>query len=220
MTGKDQKFRILIIDDHPIVREGLIQLINREPDLVACGEAGNFDEALRLAGSLLPDLALVDLSLNGQDGVELIKELVHRHPKLSVLVLSMLDESLYAERVLKAGARGYVMKRELTDKLFYAIREILKGNIYVSERETTTIINEFLNGVPHQSPPMILSDRELTVFRLIGQGYSTSQIAATLHLSVKTVETHKMHIKGKLNISDASHLAQYAVKWLDAEVKE
>ncbi len=214
------KARILIVDDHPIVRSGLVMLINQEPDLVVCCEAEDPAQALKVVETAHPDLALVDLSLKGRDGIELIKDLRQRMPQLPILVLSMLDEKFYAERALRAGARGYVMKHEATTKLLTAIRRVLGGEVCVSDTVVTGLLNKLSDkSAGHhaaEDPVVSLSDRELTVFQMIGQGITTGRIASQLHISPKTVETYRMHIKEKLNLETAADLIQYAVKWSSA----
>lgn len=209
------KTRIMVVDDHPIVRSGLVMLINQEPDLVVCCEAEDAPQALNLVERSSPDLALVDLSLKGRDGIELIKDLRQRMPQLPILVLSMLDEKFYAERALRAGARGYVMKHEATTKLLSAIRRVLGGEVCVSDNVVAGLLNKLSDKSAAQSedPVLSLSDRELAVFQLIGQGVTTGRIASQLHISTKTVETYRMHIKEKLHLETAADLVQYAVKW-------
>ena len=211
---------IFIVDDHPIVRQGLALLINREPDLTVCGDAEEAGSALRLIEELQPDLIVVDISLNGPDGLDLLKNIRTRFPNLPVLILSMLDELLYAERSLRAGANGYIMKQEATDRVLVAIRCILGGEIYVSDRMADRMLHRFVGGaqqVEQRSPISDLSDRELEVFRLIGDGHGTRQIAQELHLSVKTVESYQAHIKEKLSLKNARELVQRAIQWTGAE---
>jgi len=211
---------IFIVDDHPIVRQGLALLINREPDLTVCGDAEEASSALRMIESLKPDLIIVDISLNGPDGLELLKNIRARDPNLPVLILSMLDESLYAERSLRAGASGYIMKQEATDRVLVAIRRILDGEIYVSDRMADRMLHRFVGGaqqVEPRSPISDLSDRELEVFRLIGDGRGTRQIAQELHISVKTVESYQAHIKDKLSLKNARELLQRAIQWTVAD---
>jgi DNA-binding NarL/FixJ family response regulator len=211
---------IFIVDDHPIVRQGLALLINREPDLTVCGDAEEASSALRLIESLKPDLIIVDISLNGPDGLDLLKNIRARDPNLPVLILSMLDESLYAERSLRAGASGYIMKQEATDRVLVAIRRILDGEIYVSDRMADRMLHRFVGGaqqVEQRSPISGLSDRELEVFRLIGDGRGTRQIAQELHISVKTVESYQAHIKDKLSLKNARELMQRAIQWTVAD---
>jgi DNA-binding NarL/FixJ family response regulator len=211
---------IFIVDDHPIVRQGLALLINREPDLTVCGDAEEASSALRMIESLKPDLIIVDISLNGPDGLDLLKNIRARDPNLPVLILSMLDESLYAERSLRAGASGYIMKQEATDRVLVAIRRILDGEIYVSDRMADRMLHRFVGGaqqVEPRSPISDLSDRELEVFRLIGDGRGTRQIAQELHISVKTVESYQAHIKDKLSLKNARELLQRAIQWTVAD---
>jgi len=210
------KTRVLVVDDHPIVRQGLSQLINREPDLVVCGEAEDARTALDAIAPLKPDILIVDVSLDGPDGVELLKTIRSRDSKLPVLILSMHDESLYAERALRAGANGYIMKQEATERVLIAIRQILGGEVYVSDRMAQKMMQQFIrrSGVTKRSGMDELTDRELEVFRLIGQGHGTRQIAEELHLSVKTVESYYAHIKEKLSLKNARELVQHAAQWV------
>jgi len=223
-TKKTQKAikaptKIFIVDDHPMMREGLGQLIGQEPDLTVCGEAESAPEAVERIAALKPDLAIVDISLKTGNGLELIKDVQVRNPAVAVLVISMHDESLYAERVLRAGGRGYVMKQEGGKKIMQAIRQVLSGQVYVSEKMSARILETFSGrrGEAGGSPIERLTDRELEVFQLIGQGRGTRQIAQDLHLSVKTVEVHRLHIKEKLNLSDATALVRHAVRWVEAQ---
>jgi DNA-binding NarL/FixJ family response regulator len=206
------KARILIVDDHPLVRAGFEALIGGEPDLEVCGEAEGYAEALRLADELEPDAAIVDLSLADGSGLELVKRLHARHPTTRLLVCSMHDESLFAARVLKAGARGYVNKQEATGHVVQAVREVLDGGIYLSPAMTERVRQRTTADAPTSVEG--LTDRELEVFSLIGKGVGTAQIATQLHLSVKTVETHREKIKRKLNLASGSELARYAVQWV------
>jgi len=210
---------VLIVDDHPIVRQGLTLLINREPDLAVCGDAEEAASALSRIEELKPDLIVVDISLNGPDGLDLLKSIRARDPNLPVLILSMLDESLYAERALRAGANGYIMKQEATDRVLVAIRRILAGEIYVSDRIANRMLHRFAGGVQieDRSPIADLTDRELEVFRLIGEGHGTRQIAEQLHISVKTVESYQAHIKEKLSLKNARELVQRAIQWTVAD---
>jgi len=212
-----QKYKIFIVDDHPIVRKGLSQLINQEPDLVVSGEAPDAQSALEVLKKLKPDLAIVDISLQGIDGIELIKTIRARYGNLPVLVVSMHDESLFAERALRAGARGYIMKQEAIEKMMEAIRRVIRGDLYVSEKVSAGIVKRFIDGKSEgvSSPEELLSDRELEVFRLVGQGVGTRQIADQLHVSVKTVETYRANIKEKLNLKNAAELIKHAVHWLE-----
>ena len=215
----DARARIFIVDDHPMMREGLAQLIGQEADLCVCGEAEAAPEALRRIGELRPNLAIVDISLKSGSGLELIKDLQAGHPAVAVLVISMHDESLYAERILRAGGRGYIMKQEGGKKIMQAIRQVLSGQIYVSEKMSARIL-ELFSGRRSEagaSPIERLTDREFEVFQLIGQGRGTRQIAEELHLSVKTVEVHRQHIKEKLKLTDAPSLVRHAVRWVEMQ---
>ena len=211
--------RILVVDDHPILREGLLQSINREPDLMVCGEAENAHQALGAISKLKPDLVLVDIGLPGKSGLELVKDVRTVHPELPVLVLSMHDESLYAERVLRAGARGYIMKHERPANLIEAIRTVLNGKVYVSEKMAARILDVFSGQRPKGSrvPLARLTDREFEILELLGQGKSSREVAKALHLSVKTVDTHRTHLKGKLKLRSALQLTHYAVCWVGGQ---
>jgi len=219
MKKSEETVTVLIVDDHPIVRQGLAQLLNGEPDFVVCGEAENARKAMAAIAQLQPDLAIVDITLQGTNGIELIKNIVAQWPELPILVLSMHDESLYAERALRAGAKGYVMKQEATEKLTGALRRILKGQIYVSEKQADKMMRKAIDGKAMQdtSPVSVLSDRELEVLQLIGQGHGTRQIAEDLNLSVKTIESHRAHIKEKLNLKTAPEMVRFAVQWVNQE---
>jgi len=209
------KKRILVVDDHPIVRQGLALLINREPDLVVCGEAEEATGAMHVLASARPDVLIVDISLTGPDGLDLLKTIRTTHPTLPVLILSMHDESIYAERALRAGANGYIMKQEATEKVLVAVRRILSGEIYVSDRIANNMLKHYITGAGtlRNSSIADLSDRELEVFRLIGEGHGTRQIAEELHLSIKTVESYQAHIKEKLSLRSARELMQHAIQW-------
>jgi len=208
------KCKVLLVDDHPIVRQGLTLFINREPDLIVSGEADSATAALQAIRAALPDFVVLDISLGGPDGLELLKTLRAKYPNLPVLVLSMHDESIYAERALRAGANGYIMKQETTDKVVSAIRRILGGDVYLSERLTKRMLQQFVNGTISLRDPLAkLSDRELEVYRLIGAGHGTRQIAEELHVSTKTVESYQAHIKEKLSLRNARELFQHAVEW-------
>ena len=211
---------IFIVDDHPIVRQGLALLINREQDLTVCGDAEEANSALQLISSIKPNLVIVDISLHGPDGLELLKSIHANDPALPVLMLSMLDELLYAERALRAGASGYIMKQEATEKVLVAIRRILDGEIYVSDRMANKMLHRFVGNAPMgaRSPVADLTDRELEVFRLIGEGNGTRQIAEELHLSVKTVESYQAHLKEKLRLKNSRELVQRAIQWTIAEI--
>ncbi len=213
-----EKKRVLLVDDHSIMRQGLVQVINQQPTLMVCGEASSPQEALDAAERLQPDLALVDLSLRGGDGIELLKDLRARQPRMFTMVLSMHDEALYAERTLRAGGRGYVMKTEKMERLLLAIHRVLAGGIYVSDKVTAHAVQRMarVEGGPEKPGDVYverLTDRELQVFRLIGQGLGTRLIAEALHLSRKTIESHREHIKTKLGLKDGSELIQRAIQW-------
>jgi DNA-binding NarL/FixJ family response regulator len=218
-AGPEPKRRVFLVDDHPIVRQGLALLINREADLAVCGDAEEAGAALQGIESLHPDIVLVDISLHGPDGIDLLKSVRSSHHRLPVLILSMLDETLYAERALRAGASGYIMKQEATEKVLVAIRRILAGDIYVSDRVAKLMMHHFVVGAlpPDDSPVAGLTDRELEVFRLIGEGHGTRQIAEELHISVKTVESYQAHIKEKLSLRNARELVQRAIQWTISE---
>lgn len=209
--------RIFLVDDHPIVRKGMTELINQQPDMAVCGEASSVEEARRLLPEVKPDLVIIDIGLQGASGMELLNYLKNHEPDLLTLVLSMHDEALYAERALRAGARGYVMKHEATTRLQAAIRRVLKGRIYLSERMTDRMLERATHGDgDYEATPLEkLSDRELEVFQLIGQGLRTSEIADSLCLSVKTIETHRAHIKEKLRLTSAAELVKHAVAWAE-----
>ena len=206
--------QVLVVDDHPIVRHGLALLINCEPDLMVCGEADNAQSATQAIVSLRPDLVILDISLGGSDGLELLKQIRTRNTDLPVLVLSILDETIYTERVLRAGGNGYIMKQEATDRILTAIRCILEGQVYVPDRVASRLLRQYAHTstVTARSPLAALSDRELEVFRLIGAGRSTRQIAEILHVSVKTVESYQAHIKEKLDLSNARELQYHAIE--------
>lgn len=203
--------KVLIVDDHPLVRLGLKSLLDREADLVTCGEASGPDEALRLADEHSPDLAVVDLSLGNDSGLDLVKRLHVHHPDLCILVCSMHDESLFASRVLKAGARGFINKQEASAHVVQALRRVLAGDIYLSQAMTQELLLS-QNGEPRDTIDA-LSNRELEVFSLIGQGLKTTRIAEQLNLSVKTVESHREKIKQKLKLDSSCELARYAAQW-------
>lgn len=218
MTSRAQdqpKTRIFLVDDHPMIRERLGQLIHQEPDMIVCGEAESGPEALGKLATLPADLAIVDLSLKDSRGLELIKGLRNLLPELPVLVLSMYDESLYAERVVRAGARGYITKQEATTKVIGAIRRILSGDYYLSEQMIGRLLKRCTQGQTFAASPVeALADRELEVFQLIGSGKATKDIAADLRVSVKTVETYRARIKQKLDLDGANELAQSAMQWV------
>jgi DNA-binding NarL/FixJ family response regulator len=210
-----KKCRVLLVDDHPIVRQGLALLIDREADLIVCGEADGAHSAFQAISSLQPDIVILDISLNGPDGLDVLKEIRMKTGSLPVLILSMHDESIYAERAMRAGANGYIMKQEATEKVLIAVRRILQGEVYLSDRLTNTMLQHYVRGAssPKTSPLVSLTDRELEVFRLIGEGHGTRQIADELHLSVKTIESYQAHIKEKLSLRNARELLQHAIEW-------
>lgn len=215
LTTQEKKFRILLVDDHPIVRRGLALLIDREPDLAVCGEADGAHSAFSAIDTLRPELVVLDISLSGPDGLDVLKEIRSKTGSLPVLILSMHDETIYAERAMRAGANGYIMKQEATEKVLIAIRRILQGEVYLSDRLTNTMLQQFVHGTaPAKTSPLVnLTDRELEVFRLIGGGHGTRQIADELHLSVKTIESYQAHIKEKLALRNARELVQHAIEW-------
>jgi DNA-binding NarL/FixJ family response regulator len=213
------KARVLLVDDHVIVRDGLAQLIQREKDIVVCGEASSAEEAVGALTRCKPDLAIVDISLGGANGLELIKNLNAIQPDLPILVLSMHDETHYAERALRAGAKGYVMKRAGRDHIMQAIRTVLGGEIFVSEAINKSMIHQYLHGNTSKaaSPISRLSDRELEVLTLIGRGLSSKEISERLHLSQKTVDSHRTHLKEKLNLPSAPELVKFAFEWVSSQ---
>jgi DNA-binding NarL/FixJ family response regulator len=208
------KRKVFLVDDHPIVRQGLAQLINNEADLIVIGQGEDAFQSLRAIREAKPDLVLVDVSLKDSDGIELLKELKSQSPDLPALVVSMHDESLYAERALRAGAGGYVMKQEAPQTLLVAIRTVLSGQVYVSGKMGATLLKRMVAGKKRDGglPMDRLTDRELEVFRLIGAGKSVKEIAENLFLSVKTVEAHREHIKEKLNIKSSAELLRFAIR--------
>ncbi|MGO9244505.1 MAG: response regulator [Verrucomicrobiia bacterium] len=207
--------RIFLVDDHPLVREWLTTHLRQQGDLAVCGEAEDAPHALQGILALKPDVVILDISMSGRSGVELIKDLKRLQPNVGVIVLSMHDEMTYAERALRAGARGYVMKREATNKIVAAIRQVLAGNVYVSDRVQARLAEKFVGGMPpsSQSPVNLLSDRELEVFQLLGQGRDTKQIAEELQVNFKTVHTYCARIKEKLRLTKATELLYEAVRW-------
>lgn len=211
------KTRILIVDDHALIRRGLATLINSEPDMEVCGQAEDSSSALQDVIKLQPDLVTVDISLKGNSGLELIKSIRAFNPKIQILVLSMHHESIYALRVLKAGARAYVMKQDVINKVVEAIRRIRSGHLYVSDDVASQMLTRLVGGesADDTSPVATLSDRELEIVNLIGNGLLTREIAAKLHVSVKTVETHRAHIKEKLSLRNATQLVQFCVRWVE-----
>lgn len=215
LAPEGKRFRVLLVDDHPIVRQGLALLIDREADLAVCGEAEGAHSAFHAIATLRPDIVLLDISLSGPDGLDVLKEIRAKSANLPVLMLSMHDETIYAERAMRAGANGYIMKQEATEKVLVAIRRILQGGVYLSDRLTNSMLQQFVHGAStaKKSSLVSLTDRELEVFRLIGEGHGTRQIADELHLSVKTIESYQAHIKEKLSLRNARELVQHAIEW-------
>jgi DNA-binding NarL/FixJ family response regulator len=211
------RHRILIVDDHPMMREGLRTLISRERDLIVCGEAETAGQALDAVAKLKPDLVLADITLPGPNGLGLIKDICALQQGMLILVISMHDESLYAERVLRAGARGYIMKQESGPTMMQAIRQVLAKRIYLSDKMSACILEYFVGKRTEASPITRLSDREWEVFQLIGRGRSTVQIAEELHLSPKTVETHRAHVKEKLALRTMTELVSFASRWVETQ---
>jgi len=214
-----QRRRVFLVDDHPLVREWLANLINQQSDLEVSGVAGSASEGLKFMGKAKPQVAIVDISMEGGSGIELIKNIKANHPKVMVIVLSMHDESLYAERALRAGARGYVMKREATKKVLQAIRQVLDGKLFLSEKTALTMAERFVEGKPvaASSPIELLSDRELEVFQLLGRGFNTRQIAEEMHIGFKTVQSFCARIKEKLRLASATELLRQAMHWHDGQ---
>jgi|ERR1700677_695930 DNA-binding NarL/FixJ family response regulator len=211
---KTAKHKIMLVEDHPVMRQGLAQMIAQEPDLVVCGQFDDAGDAFEAIEKLAPDLAIVDLTLKTTSGLELVKNIKAAHPKLRVLVLSMYDETLYAERSLRAGAAGYIMKQEAIEKVLAAVRQVLSGGIFLSEKMSSRLMHQLVGGKAPGPGSLMerLSDRELEVFGLIGEGRGTRQIAEQLHLSVKTIESHRAHIKEKLNLKTATELVHRAIQ--------
>lgn len=214
--------RIFVVDDHPIVRDGLVTLINQQDDLQVCGGAEDAREALKALSHLRPDVVIVDITLKDSDGLELTRDIKARYPRLPVVVLSIHDESVYAERALRAGAQAYLMKEVVSDNIIKAIRTVLTGEVYVSDKIARKFVRKALGAKADAigASTDALSDREFQVFRLIGRGCKASQIAQRMHLSIKTVETYRSRIKDKLNLNNASDLLQYAIKWVSSKDAE
>ena len=210
------KHRVFLVDDHPLVREWLTTLINQKDDLEVCGEAESAPAALEAIGKLRPDAAVIDITLASGSGIELIKDLKRCCPKVAIVVLTMHDESLYAERALRAGARGYVMKRETTKKIITAIRSVIEGKLYVSDEFKHSVAEKLFDGSTGESAVGQLSDRELEVFRMLGQGVETRRISESLGLSMKTVQAYCARIKEKLNLANATELLREAVRWWES----
>jgi DNA-binding NarL/FixJ family response regulator len=214
-AAQSTKKNVLVVDDHPLLRQGLALLINQQQDMQVCGEAEEAHAAMQAVTQCRPDIIILDISLNGPDGLELLKSIRASDPDLPVLILSMHDEAIYAERALRARANGYIMKQEATEKVLVAVRRILNGELYLSDRMSNKMLQHYIGGAPSmiQSRISSLSDRELEVFRLIGEGRATREIAEELHLSVKTVETYQAHIKDKLALRSGRELIQHAIQW-------
>lgn len=213
--SQNGKKTVLVVDDHPLMRQGLALLINQQQDLRVCGEAEEAQAAMHAIAQLRPDIMILDISLNGPDGLDILKTIRTSNPDLPVLILSMHDEAIYAERALRARANGYIMKQEATEKVLVAVRRILNGEVYLSERMSNKMLQQYIGGAPSmiQSRIASLSDRELEVFRMIGEGRGTREIAEELHLSIKTVETYQAHIKEKLALRSGRELIQHAIQW-------
>jgi DNA-binding NarL/FixJ family response regulator len=211
--------RVLLVDDHPMMRAGLAHLIEKQPDLSVCGEAANPAEALKGLPTTKPEIVLSDLTMPGRSGLEFVKDLLAIEPTLPILVVSMHDEAVFAERALRAGARGYIMKEAGGEAVVAAIRQILRGEIYVSQAMSARILESLSTRKPRgsSSPIEKLTDREFEIFQLIGQGKSTRDIATQLHLSTKTVDVHRSHLKEKLELKDATSLIRYAVRWVETQ---
>ncbi|MGA3033592.1 MAG: response regulator transcription factor [Terracidiphilus sp.] len=214
MTQATRK-KILVVDDHPLMRQGLAMLINQQQDMQVCAEAEDAHAALMSIAQKSPDIVILDISLKGPDGLDLLKSIRTTHSNLPVLILSMHDEAIYAERALRARANGYIMKQEATEKVLVAVRRILNGDVYLSDAMSSRMLHQYIDGAPSllQSRIAALSDRELEVFRRIGEGQATRQIAEELHLSVKTVETYQAHLKEKLALRTGRELIQHAIQW-------
>lgn len=213
-TGRNST-RILLVDDHPVVRDGLAESINRERDLTVCAQAEDHSQALQLIESARPDLVVVDLVLKNSSGLELIKDVRARWPNVLILVVSMHEENLYAERVLRLGARGYITKQEATRSIVEAIRRILGGSVYLNEKTSSAILARLAShpNMPNDSIESLLTERELEVFELTGDGFSTRDIGNQLHIDIKTVDTYRTRIKQKLNLDSSSALLKLAIRW-------
>jgi DNA-binding NarL/FixJ family response regulator len=212
------KKKVLVVDDHPLLRQGLALLINQQQDMHVCGEAEEAHAAMQSIAEKCPDIIILDISLKGPDGLELLKSIRAVYPDLPVLILSMHDEAIYAERALRARANGYIMKQEATERVLEAIRRIRGGEVYVSDRIAKRLLRQVVSSpATGKSPMEALTDRELAVFRLIGKGRATREIAEDLHISVKTVESYQAHIKEKLSLHNARELVQHAFQWVTRE---
>jgi DNA-binding NarL/FixJ family response regulator len=214
-TATTSKLKVLLVDDHPITRQGMKALVNQQPNLEVIGETDNAPAAIELVSKLQPDLAIVDIALKTTNGIELTKNIKVQAPNLPVLIVSMHDEGLYAERALRAGAMGYLMKQEASDKIVQAISRLLQGEIYLSDKIKEKMLHRFVNKKGDNMVFSIdtLSDREMEVFQLIGNGYSTRQIAQKLNLSSKTIDSYREHLKLKLNLESGAELVRHAIQW-------
>jgi DNA-binding NarL/FixJ family response regulator len=214
-TAQKTKRKVLVVDDHPLLRQGLALLINQQHDMLVCGEAEEAHAAMQSIAEKKPDVIILDISLKGPDGLELLKSIRAIYADLPVLILSMHDEAIYAERALRARANGYIMKQEATEKVLVALRRIFNGEVYLSDSMSKKMLQQYIDGAPSmlQSRMAALSDRELEVFRRIGEGCATREIAEELHLSIKTVETYQAHLKDKLSLRSGRELIQHAVQW-------
>jgi DNA-binding NarL/FixJ family response regulator len=215
-SGKSKlaQMKIFIVDDHPLMREGLCGTINREPDMMVCGEAENAQQALTAIPTLMPDLALVDITLPGKSGLELVKDLSALRLPLKILAISMHDEALYAERMLRGGASGYITKQQPPAELIRAIRQVMSNRIYVSKEVSDSVLRRFSgHAQENQSPMEILTDREFEIFQLLGKGAAAKEISGRLHVSAKTVAVHNANIRRKLNLENTSQLIRFAVQW-------
>lgn len=209
--------KIYLVDDHPLMRKGLAMTIDNEVGFEVCGQAESAEDALNEILELKPDAAVIDISLPGMNGIELVKNLLHQQPKLKILIVSRHDEELYAERAIRAGAKGYLMKLEAVEVLISAIKQILNGNLYLSDKIGNKLLMKMASGnsASSDNPLDLLSDRELEVFELTGKGHSTKEIGKKLHISVKTVESHRANIKDKLQLDTANELMRHAVRWVE-----
>jgi len=220
--AEQPKAKVFLVDDHPLVREHLTALLQAQADLAVCGEAADAPTALSLVARLSPDLVILDLSLKRSSGLELIKQLKELWPKLPVLVLSMHDEMLYAERSLRAGALGYITKEEATANVLSAVRRVLRGQVYLSERMAGRMMRKMVGEKIEEtgSPLEVLTDRELEVFQMLGRGLGTRQIAAELRVGIKTVESYRARIKEKLQLADGNQLLQHAIQWVQSGARQ
>ena len=216
--SSERKAKVMVVDDHAIIRQGMFMLINREPDLHACCEAAHIEEAVEANRACPHDIAIVDMSLDNASGLELVRRFRLLFPELPVLMLSMHDESIYAEAALKAGARGYLMKQMATDVLLHAMRQILQGELYVSDRMHTRMLKKMMGGATNDSPVGNLSPAELEVLHLVGLGMGTSEIADKLTRSIKTIESHKANIKKKLDLDSGNQLTLFAINLVSSRV--